>query len=109
MPHIIKLSDKDRNNFLSNLALIKKDPERAIIKARRNRNIVYVIGCIPLLVVFMFYNSLPLFVSFILVAIFSMLVTFSALYGDNIKNISLIVEIVDWGKVKKIRDDTKVK
>jgi hypothetical protein len=99
--------DKHNKKFLKDLGVINKDPQNAVRSLEIRRNAAGLTCCLILLIDFMFYNSLSILPSFILVGVAVFFLTISVTINESAKNIVTLNEVVNWEKVKNLQENQK--
>lgn len=82
------------------LLKIKQNPSRAVVRLKRYEIVGYVVGFLSFFLIFLFYNSFSEFVSLAFACVAGVFITIGRLSGESAKNITPLVEVVDWEKVE---------
>ena len=98
---VVKTTEKDRRKYIKQLQEIKADPVSVVKKAKRLRNIMFVLGVLVMLGIQLFHTQITGLIRDIMVAAFAVLVSIAAFHGMLIKNIPLGLEFIDWEKVAR--------
>jgi len=95
----IQVRSKRRSRYLKELKKIKNDPVAAVAKAKRLRNLLWILSVAVVLPLIGFYPTIPFILSLVLTCVFGILATLSIFWAESILNVPLALEFIDWQKV----------
>jgi hypothetical protein len=98
-----QVSLTNNQKYLRQLIRIKQDPKKSIARQKKQEKGGYLVSFLLFIVFFLFYGSLPIVASFMLVGLACIIISVSFFAGESAKTIPLILEVVDWQKIDQIK------